>query len=119
MSLVSLGAMMASEIRTAGSSIQREVPHALFQSAFISSVHPAGLYHAYTVSANGQRFLIPQFENLPALYTTGPVGRGRGATLAAVVPAIVADRHAATFSTSSSSVPITVVVNWTAALKGK
>jgi dipeptidyl aminopeptidase/acylaminoacyl peptidase len=119
MSLVSLGSIMASDIRTSGSSIQREVPHALFQSAFVSSVHPAGLYNAYAVSANGQRFLIPQFENLQALYTAGAVGRGRGSTLAAVVPAIVADRHAATFSTSSSSVPITVVVNWTAALKGK
>ena len=36
MSLVSLGAMMASDIRVSGSSIQRDVPHRLFQSAFIS-----------------------------------------------------------------------------------
>jgi dipeptidyl aminopeptidase/acylaminoacyl peptidase len=118
MSLVSLGAMMASDIRVSGSSVQRDVPHVLFQTQFVSSIHPSGPYHAYAVAANGQRFFIPQFENAGALYTAATVGRGRGATLTGVLPAIVADRHAAT-SPGSSSAPITVVVNWTAALKGK
>jgi Tol biopolymer transport system component len=119
LNLVSLGSMMASDIRTVGSSIQREVPRLLFQSVFVSSPHAGGQYHAYAVSPNGQRFLIPQFESPQALFTAGTIGRGRGATLTAILPSIVGDRHAATAPTSSSSAPITVVLNWTAALKGK
>jgi Tol biopolymer transport system component len=118
MSLLSLGGMMASDIRASGSSVQRDVPHALFQSQFVSSVHTAGQYHPYAVSATGQRFLIPQYENPGALYNAAIVGRGRGATLTGVIPAIVADRHASAPGAASSA-PITVVVNWTAALKGK
>jgi Tol biopolymer transport system component len=119
MSLVSLGAMMASDIRVSASSVQRDVPHVLFASQFVSSVHAAGQYHAYAVAANGQRFLIPQYENPGALFASAIVGRGRGAALAAVLPAIVADRHTATAVGSGFAAPITVVVNWTAALKGK
>jgi dipeptidyl aminopeptidase/acylaminoacyl peptidase len=119
LSLVSLGGMMASDIRVSGSSVQRDVPHLLFQTQFVSSAHPGGPYHAYAVAANGQRFLMAQYENAGALYTSAVVGRGRGATLVGILPAIVADRHAATAPGSASSAPITVVVNWTTALKGK
>ena len=119
MSLISLGNVMASETRVVGSSIQREVPRALFQSVFVNGTHAVGNYHAFSVSANGQRFVIPQFENPGALYASGTVARGRGATLTAVVFAIAADRRAATAPTASSSSPITVVLNWTAALKQK
>jgi dipeptidyl aminopeptidase/acylaminoacyl peptidase len=119
LNLISLGEMMASDIRFSGSSVQREVPHTLFQSAFVTSPHSGGQYSAYAVSANGQRFLVPQYETLQALYAAAVIGgRGRGNTLNAVVPAIIADRHASTGPASSSSAPITVVLNWTAALHG-
>ena len=95
MSLVSLGNLMASDIRVAGPSVQRDVPRVLFQSVFANGAH-AGQYHAYAVSANGQRFLIPQYETPPALYAAGVVARGRGATLVTLLPAVIADRHAAT-----------------------
>src|SRR5262249_21329482 len=117
MSLISLGNLLASDIRIAGSSIQRDVPHALFQSLFLNGTHTGGLYHAYSVSPNGQRFLVPQFETPQALYASGSVGRGRGATLTAVFPAVFADRHAASAPTASSTAPITVVLNWNTALK--
>ena len=119
LNLVSLGSMMASDIHTSGSSIQRDVPRVLFQSVFVSSIHMGGQYHAFAVAPTGQRFLIPQFENPQALYTAAAVARGRGATLNTILPAVIADRHATTAPTSTASAPITVVLNWTAALKGK
>ena len=119
MNLVSLGEMMASDIHVSGASIQREVPHALFQTQFVSSAHTGGQYNNYAVAPNGQQFLIPQYDTLPALYTSGVVGRGRGATLAGVLPSIAVDRHASTSSSSTSSAPITVVLNWTETLRGK
>jgi len=119
MSLVSLGAMMQSDIRVNGSSVQRDVPRLLFQSLHVIGTHPAGQYHAYSVSADGRRFLIPQFENLQSIVN---VGRGGVATTNAavvtVLPAIIADRNAATSPSGTSSAPITVVLNWTSALKG-
>src|SRR5262249_10142203 len=63
MSLVSLGAMMASEIHVSGDSVQRDVPRLLFQSFFVSGSHINGQSHAYAVSRDGQRFLVPQFDN--------------------------------------------------------
>src|SRR5262245_38287073 len=119
MSLISLGNVMASEIRIVGSSVQRDVPRVLFQSVFVNGTHAIGPYHAFSVSANGQRFVIPQFENPQALYAAGTVGRGRGATLTTILGDIVADRHATTAPIANSSSPITVVRNWTAALKQK
>ena len=116
LSLVSLGSMMASDIRVAGSSVQRDVPRVLFQSVFLSAGHAAGPYHAFAVAANGQQFLIPQPENLSTAFG----GRGGGTTLNAIgaaLPAVMADRNGAAGSGSSSSVPITVVLDWTAALK--
>ena len=119
MNLVSLGAMMQSDLRVTGSSVQRDVPRLLFQSLHVIGTHTAGQYHAYSVSADGKRFLIPQFENLQ---TIANVGRGGVATtnaaVATVLPAIIADRNAATSPSGGSSAPITVVLNWTSALKG-
>jgi Tol biopolymer transport system component/predicted Ser/Thr protein kinase len=115
MSLVSLGAMMASDIRVSGATIEREVPRSLFQSVYLSAVHAGGQYHAYAVSADGQRFLIPQFESVAAGFGRGGRG-GINAAIAAVVAAVAADRHAASAPTAQSSAPITVVLGWTAAL---
>jgi Tol biopolymer transport system component len=117
MNLVSLGAMMASDIRTNGSSIQRDVPHMLFQSIYVNSSHPGGQNHAYAVTGNGQRFLIPQFENPGALYNAGTVARGRAGTLTTLFPEILRDRHATASPAATSTTPLMVVLNWTSNLK--
>jgi Tol biopolymer transport system component/predicted Ser/Thr protein kinase len=117
MNLISLGAMMASDIRLSGSSIQREVPHMLFQSSYANSTHPVGQYHPYAVTRDGQRFLISQFENPPAMWNSGVVARGRGATLGLLMPAIVSDRHASVSPAVASTTPLMVVSNWTSGLK--
>jgi len=64
LNLVSLGAMMASDIRVTGASVQRDVPRSVFQSLYVTGSHPGGQHHAYAVSADGQRFLIPQFDEI-------------------------------------------------------
>jgi Tol biopolymer transport system component len=111
---ISLGNMMATDIRISGASVQRTVPQVLFQTQFVSGVH-SGPYHAYAVSANGQRFLINQFDTPQALFQSGVVSRGRGPTLGTILPAIVADRHAMD-SSGQGSAPITVVLQWSALL---
>jgi Tol biopolymer transport system component/predicted Ser/Thr protein kinase len=83
LSAISVGKMMAADIRVSGASIQPGVPHALFDSGYFNFGH-SGPYNTYAVSADGQRFLIP-----------------RPANATAEVP----------------SRPITVIVNWTAALR--
>jgi Tol biopolymer transport system component len=114
LNLVSLGSMMASDIKVAGASVQREVPRALFQSVFLTTGHATGLYHAFAVAPNGEQFLIPQAETLSAAFG----GRGGGTTanaVAAAIAAVMADRNGS--SGTSTSAPITVVLGWTAALK--
>jgi len=91
----------------------------LFQSAYVNSLHTTGQYHAYAAAANGQRFLIPQFESPAALYTAGSAARGRGATLTAILPAITADRHSSASPAGTSATPLMVVLNWTSSLKQK
>jgi Tol biopolymer transport system component/predicted Ser/Thr protein kinase len=112
---ISMGNMMATEIRMSDSSVQRTVPEVLFQTQFINGAH-GGPYHAYAVAANGQRFLINQFETPQALYASGAVGRGRNATLTFILPGVIADRHSMN-SSAIGSAPITVVLHWTALLQ--
>ena len=116
MSLVTLGSMMASEIRVSGASVQREVPRILFQSVFPGGTHAGGQFHAYAVSPDGQRFLIPQFENVAVGFGRG-AGAGFNAAIVFAVPTVLADRRAATAPNSSSTAPITVVLNWTQMMK--
>jgi dipeptidyl aminopeptidase/acylaminoacyl peptidase len=113
MNLIIVGSMMASEIRTSGASVQREVPRVLFQSLLVGATHGLGQWHPFAVSTDGQRFLIPQFDSVVSF------GRGRaaGSAMNAAMLAVRADRHASVASTASSSAPITVVLDWTAALK--
>jgi hypothetical protein len=115
MSLVSLGSMMASDIRVSGASVEREVPRNLFQSVYLNAAHAGGQYHAYAVSADGQRFLIPQVESVAA-FGRGGAG-GLNAAVTSVMSAVIADRHAVAGPTSQSTAPITVVLDWTTALK--
>jgi Tol biopolymer transport system component len=117
MSLVSLGSMMASGIRVSGATVEREVPHSLFQTFYINAPHGAEQYNAYGLSADGQRFLIPGFESVTAGFGVGRPTAATIAAIAAALPAVMADRHSTAASTSSSTTPITVVLGWTAALK--
>jgi len=120
LNLIALGTMMSSDIQETGSSIQRDVPRSLFQTGFIVGSHSAGSYHAYAVTANGQRFLIPQIENV----ASGMRG-GRGFFGANTAPGSInvgqvlalvnGDRHAS--ASAVSSVPIAVVLNWTSVVK--
>jgi hypothetical protein len=111
MNLVVLGSMMASEIRTSGSSIQREVPRTLFQSLFMGELHDRSESHAYGVSPDGQRFLVPQFDSLNNGFGRGGPG-GFANAVSFALPAVTADRRGASTSASRSTDPITVVINW-------
>jgi eukaryotic-like serine/threonine-protein kinase len=119
MNLISAGNLMVSNIRVTGIAIQRDDPKALFQTGYFTSFHAGGHYHAYAVSSDGQRFLIPQIDNPVAVFTGR--GRGLGINQGAVVAALYADRHAATSPATSSAsgqnAAINVVLNWTTALK--
>ena len=69
------------------------------------------------MSPDGQRFLIPQFENVAIGFGRG-AGSGFNAAIAFAVPNVLADRRATTPTNSSSSTaPITVVLNWTQMMK--
>ncbi|HVH29239.1 MAG TPA: protein kinase [Vicinamibacterales bacterium] len=117
MSVVSLGGIMASDIRVTGSSVQRDVPRPLFQTLYVTGTHSGGQHHAYAVSADGEQFLIPQFETIQAVANiAGPVAAANAA-VATVLATVAADRNAGTFSFGSSTTPITVVVDWTAGLR--
>ena len=116
MNLISLGSMMASAIRVTGATIEREVPRVLFQTVYVNDAHAGGQHHTYAASPDGERFLIPQFENVTAAFGRG--GRGINAAAAAVISEVISDRHSASASTvSKSSAPITVVLDWTALLQ--
>jgi hypothetical protein len=117
MSLISAGSLMISTIHVSGPSIQRDDPKILFQSGYFNGVHPGEQYHAYAVSSDGERFLIPQIDNPITVFN------GRGGTLGInagiVLAAIAAERNSGTASGSNSDAPINVVLNWTAGLKEK
>jgi hypothetical protein len=105
------GNVMAVEIRVAGSSIQPGVPRTLFPSGYFNTTHGnTGLqafgYHAYAVSADGQRFLIPQAN-----------ATGNTNTLADDIAAAAGRGGAVPGGAAGNSV--TVVLNWASALNGK
>ena len=117
MDIVSMGSMLASEIHVNGGTVQRDAPRVLFQTYFVSGTHSRGQTNPFAVSNDGQRFLIPQFEGLAAL-ARGRGGRaGVNAVIAAIVADVAADRRTSRGGASRSAAPLTVVVNWTTALK--
>jgi Tol biopolymer transport system component/predicted Ser/Thr protein kinase len=116
LSIVSIGNIMASDIRVNGASIERGVPHALFQTGYVNGVHSAGSYHAYSVTANGERFLIAQPENVISALNPAAANRGGGIDFGGVVAAVSADRHSGG-SATATSVPINVILDWTALLR--
>ncbi len=112
LNLVSLGAMMASEIRVDGSVIQRETPRRLFQTAFASVPHAGGQPHAYAVATDG-RFVIPQVDSPNVLFGAT---NNLNAALSGVLSTVVADRRSGPMSSAGAQLPITAVVDWTATL---
>lgn len=106
MNLISFGGVMASEISINGTSVDRAVPIRLFQAHFINVAHAGGQHHAYAVSGDGQRFLIPGFSQPQQAFG------GVGPTSAAIVPVVIADRQANAGGVPGSGNPITVVLNW-------
>jgi hypothetical protein len=75
----------------------------------------SGPSHAYAVSADGQRFLVPQFESIASGFGRAG-GTGVANAIASVIATLAADRRGGTAATSQSTSPITVVLDWTAAL---
>ena len=97
--------------------VQRDVPRSLFQSLYVTGTHPGGQHHAYAVSADGLRFLIPQFETVQSISNIPGAAAATAAAVATVLSAVAADRNAGTISAGVSTAPITVVLNWTSALE--
>ena len=111
---------MASDIRVDGLVGPETMCRApLFQSLYVTGTHPGGQYHAYAVSSDGQRFLIPQFETVQAVANIPAAVAAANAAIATVRRRrVAADRNAGTASAfGQSAAPITVVLDWTAAMK--
>ena len=57
----SVAKLMAVDVSPGAASFERGAPRALFDSKYINYSHPpGGLFHAFAVSRDGQRFLIPR-----------------------------------------------------------
>jgi eukaryotic-like serine/threonine-protein kinase len=101
--------IMAADIRISGQSVQPGVPQVVFPHGNPSfTVQHGAAYHRYAVTADGQRFLMPQ----PAVNPLAG-GGGLAATLAANVDG------ATTGAVLASVGSINVVLNWTKGLKTK
>jgi serine/threonine protein kinase len=61
MSAPTAGKMMAVDVRTNGTMLERGTPRELFTTAYVNLPHGGGAsaYHTYDVTTDGQRFLIP------------------------------------------------------------
>lgn len=113
MSLVTVGGMMAVPIGVTGSQIRKtEDPEILFQTGYFYGAHAGGYAHAYAVSADGQRFLIPQLDPNTSLGARPDIGQ----LLNRMGLTVAADRNATTSPTGSSAAPINGILNWTAIL---
>jgi hypothetical protein len=61
MDALSGGKFMAVDIKASGFKFEAGTPRALFDSGYINLAHPGGPdYHAFAVSVDGRRFLIPR-----------------------------------------------------------
>jgi Tol biopolymer transport system component len=110
MNLLSMGGMMATELRVTGASIARTVPRRLGQTYFVTQTHAGGAHHAFAVSADGERFLIPQFSGVADGF-----GGSISGMYSAVNQAIASDRNGRGATAGGADAPITVVLDWTAA----
>ena len=76
MTQVSGGKMMVVDVRSNGSTFEAGTPKELFESPYINLAHSGpgtGPYHAYAVSADGQRFLIPHPPSSDTANLTMPI----------------------------------------------
>ena len=111
MSLVSVGGMMAVDLSVRGSEIHKDAdPQVLFQTGFFDGAHAGGYSHAYAVSADGQRFLLPQVDNILA----GLRGNNAPTLVTTAAVAVSADRQGA--NSPGGFAPINVVLHWTSTL---
>ena len=60
MGAITLGKLVAVEVKASGATLEAGVPKALFDAGYVNATHPGGNYHPYAVSPDGQRFLIPR-----------------------------------------------------------
>jgi hypothetical protein len=67
------GKLMAVEIKVNGSALEAGTPTALFDSSFANLGGERIPSHAYGVSADGQRFLIPRPASSPASQSSSPI----------------------------------------------
>jgi dipeptidyl aminopeptidase/acylaminoacyl peptidase len=59
------GNVVAVDIGPSRTSFERGAPHPLFDSQYVALPHPPGTsYHAYAVSPDGQRFLLPRRQSV-------------------------------------------------------
>ena len=70
MGATNLGKLFAVEVKASGATLEAGVPKALFDTGYVAMGHPGGTYHAYAVSPDGQRFLIPRPASAGAEETT-------------------------------------------------
>ncbi len=101
--------MMAVDIHVMGLSVEPGVPHPLFPLRGNPNVPHSTQYHRYDVTANGQRFLIPQ----PAGTATGG-GSGLSGTLATFV-----DQQVSGGGNVSNPGAINVILHWPQVLQRK
>jgi len=78
MSQQSGGKMMAVDVKSSGATFEAGTPRELFDSPYVNLNHTgsapgAGGYHTFAVSADGQRFLIPQPPRNDAASVTAPI----------------------------------------------
>jgi eukaryotic-like serine/threonine-protein kinase len=101
--------IMAADIRVSGQSVQPGVPRVLFPhgNPTFNVTHTAA-YHRYAVSADGQRFLMPQPAANPLT--------GAGGLAATVASFVDGTSSGAAISNVGS---INVMLNWTQGLKKK
>jgi hypothetical protein len=112
MSLVSVGGMMAVDLSVRGSEIRKDADaQVLFQTGFFDGAHAGGYAHAYAVSADGQRFLLPEVENIVA----GVRGTNVNALITAAVVSVSNDRVSSS-APGGNLMPINVVLHWTSTL---
>jgi dipeptidyl aminopeptidase/acylaminoacyl peptidase len=107
LNLLSMGGMMAAELRVNGASIARTVPQRLGQTYFVTQVHAGGTHHAFAVSGDGERFLMPQFSGLADGF-----GGNVATMFISINQAIAGDRNGRAAASGGSDLPLTVVLDW-------
>jgi Tol biopolymer transport system component len=72
MNQVSLGKLIAVDVKASGATFEAGAPKALFDSGYVNLGH-TGNYHTYAISRDGQRFFIPRPAGGDALQASSPI----------------------------------------------